>query len=321
MRNANILIIPLLILGSCSVRAQDTAASEKTNPGPAAQTSDNSSPDLGAIEEQSREFVTAFNAHDADKISKMWSEDGEYIDEYGNRFVGREQIKKTYSEFFAENADAKLQLAIDSLRLVSPTVAIEDGHAVADPAEAAAGVSSYTAVHVKSDGKWLMASVRDAWIEAPPSVRSAADLQWLVGSWVAEEHGVRIDSECRWVASNRFIERTYTSTQHDGSKTSGIQLIGWNPAGGYVQSWEFSPDGGHAVGIWYPTDSGWAAEVQGITGDGVATSAVNHLVRLDDNAYAWQSVERYLGETALPDTDEVVIKRSKQEGGSKADGQ
>jgi hypothetical protein len=50
-----------------------------------------------------------------------------------------------------------------------------------------------------------------------------------------------------------------------------------------------------------------------MTGAGIPTSAVNHLSRLDDNAYAWQSVERYLGELALPDTGEVVIKRLQKE--------
>ena len=29
-----------------------------------------------------------------------------------------------------------------------------------------------------------------------------------------------------------------------------------------------------------------------------------------DNAYVWQSVERSLGDSAVPDTDEVVIRRS-----------
>ena len=56
-----------------------------------------------------------------------------------------------------------------------------------------------------------MASVRDTWIETPAAVSSAADLEWLVGTWVAEEHGVKTESVCRWV-----VDRTFSGAQlHD----------------------------------------------------------------------------------------------------------
>jgi uncharacterized protein (TIGR02246 family) len=254
--------------------------------------------------------VSAFNQGDAKAIAALWTEDGEYIDDRGRRFAGRDAIEKGYAEFFTENPGLVIQLAVESLRLVSPNTAIEDGLAsVKSDSGVGGGVSRYTVVHVKEDGKWLMASVRDTAIEAPAAVRSAADLQWLIGTWVAEEHGVQTESVCRWAVDGRFIERRYTTTQFDGTKTSGVQWIGWNAQGGHVQSWDFSSDGGHAVGVWSPTEGGWQAKVEGITGDGIATAAVNRLTRLDDNAYAWQSVRRFLGDVPLPDTDEVVIKR------------
>ena len=171
------------------------------------------------------------------------------------------------------------------------------------------GISSYTAVHVKVDGKWLMATVRDAPGNASSPSQHAADLEWLVGTWVAEEHGVKTESVCSWVAGKSFLERKHTTTRPDGTTASGVQLIGWNPQGGHVQSWSFTSDGGHAIGIWMPIEGGWQAKVYGITGDGTPTAAVNVLRRLDDNAYVWQSVQRFLGESALPDTDEIVIKR------------
>jgi hypothetical protein len=86
-------------------------------------------------------------------------------------------------------------------------------------------------------------------------------------------------------------------------------LIGWNPQGGHVQSWSFSPEGGHAVGIWTPQQDGWSAQMRGVAGDGTLTTAINQLRRLDDNAYVWQSIQRTAGGLALPDTDEMVLKR------------
>ena len=99
-------------------------------------------------------------------------------------------------------------------------------------------------------------------------------------------------------------------THADGQSASGVQLIGWNPQEGHVQSWNFSSDGGHAIGVWTPREGGWSAEIQGVTGDGTPTTAVNLLTKLDDNAYVWQSINRTAGGQLLPDTDEVVLKRS-----------
>jgi uncharacterized protein (TIGR02246 family) len=271
---------------------------------------DPSEADIKLIRAGSDEFIAAFNQHDATAVAGLWTEDGEYIDDSGRRFAGRKAIEEGYAKFFADQPDAAIRIAIDSLRLVGPNTAIEEGRAVVEPLPTgAAGIGQYAVVHAKVDGTWFMASVRDARIEPPATVRSAVDLEWLVGTWNAEEHGARMESVCLWVVDGRFLARKYTTTQPDGTKTSGLQLIGWNPQGGYVQSWDFSPDGGHAVGVWAPMDGGWQAKVIGTTGDGVATSATNRLRRLDDNAYAWQSVRRSLGDELLPDTDEIVIKR------------
>ena len=49
--------------------------------------------------------------------------------------------------------------------------------------------------------------------------------------------------------------------------------------------------------------------MRGVTGDGLNTASVNTLTRLDDNAYVWQSFQRRIGDTELPDTDEVIMKR------------
>ena len=254
--------------------------------------------------------MDAFNKHDAQAVAALWTKDAEYIDDSGEVHAGRDAIEQVYADFFAEHPDATIRIVIDSLRLLSETSAIEDGRALVEPPPAGSlGVSKYTGVHVKVDGKWQMASVRDTWIDTPATRESTADLGWLIGAWTAEEHGVRFDSVCRWVANGNFVERTHTTTQIDGTTSSGVQIIGWNPAESRVQSWSFSPDGGHAVGIWMMTPTGWAAQSRGVTGEGTLTTSINQLRRLDDNAYAWQSIERTADGIPLPDTDEVVIKR------------
>ena len=254
--------------------------------------------------------VVAVNKRDAKAVAAFWTKEGEYIDETGQTFIGRDAIEKIYIELFAAQPDAKLQLVTDSVRVLSDSVAIEDGQAVVEPAWAgASGISKYTAVHVKVDGKWLLASVRETLVDTSSPSDDLNDLEWLIGDWTLEENGARTDSKCRWIVNKKFVERSYTTTQIDGTMTSGLQIIGWNSQANHVQSWNFSADGGHAIGIWSATEGGWLAKVSGTTGESVSTTAVNVLKRLDSNAYVWQSTDRTIGDVRLPDTDEVVIRR------------
>ena len=266
--------------------------------------------DLAAIRQESQAFVEAFNRADAASVAALWAEQGEYTDEAGRTLKGRVAIAEEYRDFFAKNPGAKIRLAIDSLKLLSPTAALEDGRAMIDsPTGGAASASKYLAVHVKVDGRWMMSTVRDARDGAPGGSQPLADLEWLIGSWRAEEHGARVESVCRWVAGKSFVERTYTTTLPGGATQSGVQIIGWSPTEGQVQSWSFTSDGGHAVGMWRPQARGWAAEMRGVTGDGRGTAAINRLTKLDNDAYVWQSVQRSVGGQSVADTDEVVLKR------------
>jgi uncharacterized protein (TIGR02246 family) len=269
--------------------------------------------DLAAIRAGSQAFAAAFNKGDAKALAALWTKDGDYVDDVGRTFSGREAIEKGYAAHFSSNPKTKIRVIIDSLKLLSDSAAIEDGRAMVDPPPAGIpGYSKYTAVHVKIDGKWLMSTVRDTHVETPSAFKNVADLEWLIGTWTAEENGAKSESVCRWVANKSFVERSYTITRLDGSTTTGVQIIGWNPIEGHVQSWNFSSAGGYAVGIWTPQTGGWSAEIRGVTGDGVETLAINTLTRLDDNAYVWQSTNRSAGGQELPDTEEVVMKRNKK---------
>lgn len=319
MRSVCGLWIAAVALACSAVVAQEPSSSDKpaVKPKPVAQpkaaepsASESRAMELRAIRTASGEFQNAFNQHDAKSLSELWTEDGEYVDESGRTLTGRAAIQKEYEDYFAVNDDVKIAVVIDSIRLLSDTAAIEDGRTYLEPLpEGAPGMGRYMVVHVKVNGKWLMSSVRDANVATASGYNNVADLEWLIGTWVAEEHGGKMVSVCRWVANKSFVERTYTTTHADHTQSSGVQLIGYNPAAGHVQSWNFSSDGGHAIGVWTARENGWEAAIEGVTGEGASTTAVNVLTRIDDNAYSWQSTQRSHNGQALPDTDEVVMKR------------
>jgi uncharacterized protein (TIGR02246 family) len=267
------------------------------------------SDDLAAIRKGASEFEAAFNAGNAKDVAALWTEDGDYTDETGEVFSGREAIEKEYAAILGANPGGKMHILIDSLRLLSDSAAIEDGHAHVDSdSTGPPAIGKYTVVHVKVNGKWLMSTVRDSRIELPSSYRKIDDLEWLIGTWVGEEQGAKIELVCRWVVNKSFVECIHTVTETDGTTSSAVQLIGFNPQGGHVQSWNFSSDG-FAVGVWSPRANGWSAEIQGTNGKGQSTRAINLLTALDDDTYAWQSIQRTAGDQLLADTEEVVFKR------------
>ncbi len=269
--------------------------------------------DTEAVAQSAAAFEVAFNSGNAVAVAALWTEDGEYVDDGGQSFKGRKAIQGEYERVFADGKDHKIRIVIDSLTLDGESTATEQGRAMLDPAPAGApAFGSYTATHTKVNGKWLMSKVVDARIELPSSYNFVADLDWLIGTWVAEEYGSKTVSVCSWVANKSFVQRIYTVTTPDQITTSGVQMIGYNPQGRHVQSWNFSPDGGHAVGTWWPRENGWMAQMQGMSADGRSSSATVLLTRLDDNAYVWQSINRMFDGQSLPETDEVILKRQQK---------
>lgn len=267
--------------------------------------------ELAAIRAGSQKFAAAFNKADAKAIAAMWTESGDYIDEAGHVFAGRDAIEQEYARFFQEHPGHQLHLAIDSLKLLSPDAAIEDGRAILEPAPPGPpSTSKYTAVHVKVDGRWQMSTVRDTRVETPSAYRNMQVLEGMIGTWQAEGNGLTTEVTCQWVANKSFIQRRYRVIGTDGQEvSSGLQIVGWNPQQEKFQSWTFASDGGHALGTWTARDKGWAVVSEGMLADGTPTSAVTLLTHLDANTVAWQSVDRTAAGTMMPDTDEILLKR------------
>jgi uncharacterized protein (TIGR02246 family) len=264
-----------------------------------------------AVKATAEAFTAAFNKHDAKAVAALWTEDGEYVDETGERFAGRDAIEKQYAAFFAAYPATKLTVVVDSVRAVGANAALEDGHTTLEAdGKTVVSAARYTAVHAKVGDQWLMASVRDQHLETEPSTSQMQDLAWLVGSWSAEQNGGVMQVDCKWLAENHFLERKYSVKRGEEVVASGVQVIGWNAQLRSVQAWTFTSDGGHATGIWIPRRGGWVIENVGMLADGTPTTAVNFFVKVDDNTLNWKAVERSAGGVFLPDTEDVTLKRT-----------
>ncbi len=273
---------------------------------------------VSQIRETAAEFLKAFNEHRPAQLAKMWTEEGEYTNESGQRFVGREQIADEYSSFFKAMPTVKMNVSIESIRLLSPTTAIEEGTATLEPMPPGTPAASrYTAIHVLDDGKWRMASVRDARVELPSAFQQLSGLGWLVGRWKAEHEGVTVRVVGSWIAKRSYIQRRFESSKNGQPVSSSVEVIGWDAIQGQLTSWTFESGGGRSVGVWTPTEEGWLVREVGASSDGLPTSGVAWWMPLPDRAIGWSAALRTINGVALADPRDVVLKPQSPSGGEK----
>jgi uncharacterized protein (TIGR02246 family) len=269
------------------------------------------SPEQNAVQETARAFVEAYDRGDAPAVAALWADDGEYI--IGQRTVkGRPAIERLYADFFKAHPGSKMEIKVDSVRVLAPTVAVEQGTArVFNSPNGPPSASTYTAVHVKQNNKWRMASVRESETPLPPATEDLQQLAWLVGDWAAWGDTAKIELNYTWMANKNFLrgETAVHTSAGGGAMPGGMQVIGRDPLTGQIVSWFFNADGGHGFGVWTNDGSRWIIRTQGATGDGASTAATNILYHPDENVLSWQSVDRTVDDQRLPNTKEIVIER------------
>jgi uncharacterized protein (TIGR02246 family) len=265
-----------------------------------------------AIRQTAQSFADAFNKADAKAVAALWTSDGDYV-VGADSVQGRDKIQKLYEAFFKAHPGSKMTVEVESVRTLAPNVALEEGTTkVSESKNGPPTASPYSAVHIKQkDGKWLMASVRE--FESRPVVEEDLnDLAWLIGTWHAKEETGRVAITYEWTGNQKNFIRGETQTSHNDGEpaaATGTQIIGRDPHTRQIVSWFFNAGGGHGFGTWARDDNRWMVESQGVTAEGVPTSALNLLHHPGDNVMSWQLTHRAHGDEPLPDLKEIVFER------------
>ena len=267
--------------------------------------------DEAAIRQTGDSYEKAYDAGDAQSIAAHFTEDAEYIDEQGNVHQGREAIEAAMTAYFAENPGSQIEINIDSLRFVSAGVVVEDGTTTVTPKDESDPVySHYTAVHVKTNGKWLAASVRD---HAPKDRRQhrtqLQQLGWLRGDWVDESDDSVVLFSCEAVDGGNFLLRKFIIQIAGQEAMSGTQRIGWDPLTGKLRAWIFDSEGGYGDGSWHRDGGRWVLKSTGVTADGQTASSTSIYTFVDEHTMTWQSVDHEIAGVQLPDSELVTIVR------------
>lgn len=271
------------------------------------------SDDEKAIRQSAANYVEAFNHQDAAAIAALWTSEAVYTNpRTGDETVGRKAIEAELAGIFADSKDSKLEVAVESVQFVSPNVAIEQGTArVVRPSEEP-DETTYSAVHIKSGGQWLI----DRMSEQPVAVvlsnfDKLNGLEWMIGTWVDADERAVVETTCTWTKNHNFINRAFSVSIDGKIDMSGIQLIGWDPAKQRIRSWVFDSDGGFGEAFWTNKENRWIVNSNATLPDGRRSSAVNIMTILGENSFSWEATGRAVDGEILPNIDPVTIVRKK----------
>jgi uncharacterized protein (TIGR02246 family) len=262
---------------------------------------------------RAKEFIAAFNAGDAKAIARFYTQDAEYVDQMGHRVKGRPAIQKLYDQQFAEQKGAKLTITMNSARMVTPDVALEDGLAEVTPAEGGPPtVAHFTAVLVKKDGAWYFESVHDAVAHPPSNAERFAGLDWLLGDWVGEDmKGESLTSSYNWAENRNFIVCTFATTHNGVPVVGGTQWIAWDAGNKQIRSWSFYSGGGIGESQWTQDGNTWKIKATATTAAGKKVSVTNLVTKIDGDHFTLQPTKMSVDGTAIPDSAPVKMKRMK----------
>lgn len=252
-------------------------------------------------------YFTAYNARDAKAIADLFVPEAELVDASGTVFQGRDIIRQEYEAFFNAHPQATLTIHVDSIRMVGPSVAIEEGQTSSILSEGdPPSLSRYVAIYSKVDGDWLLANVRDEKIEPEPG-QHLEQLNWLIGQWIEESDDSRMEIDCYWDESGSYIIRDFKITIEGLLASSGTERIGWDPLNRQIRSWLFDSAGGHIEAEWIAGDGYWTATAHGYRADGQAISATYKMTPLRDDAYHMAATNRRAGDETLGDFEMTIV--------------
>jgi uncharacterized protein (TIGR02246 family) len=293
--------------GSSPARAGSELTPQAQAPAPApAAAADPHQADRAAIQATMQSFSKAFLARDARSLAAHWTSEGEYRNDAGVTVRGRAALERDFGQFFARTPELKVESSPGPLRFLASDAAVAEGSVAVrrgptDPASRA----QFTALLVREQGRWLLAQLSETAVSEP----SLADFAWMVGEWKSVDgQGAEIHTTYSWAPSKNFLHGQFQIRDKD-LNLSGFQVIGFDPATGGIHSWTFEADGGIGEASWSLDGDHWVLDVDATLVDGSTLSATNILHRINNDTFTWQSTNRTLDDSPLPDLAPVKVSR------------
>ena len=257
--------------------------------------------------------AAAYNKGDAAAMAALFTEDAEWIDGDGHVSAGRPAIQAMFAEVFKASKGRTLELATDSVRPVATDVVAVKGTAVVSDVDGSRAVNSFTAVHVRRDGQWLISQYTETgspFADAPAS--QLADLGALTGKWKLEGDGPAVSNTLEWSAGGNFLTRTFSVAASDGDDgREGSEIIAWDAELGKIRSWVFESDGSFSERVWTRDGNRYLIKSRTVLTDGGVGSEEITLTIIDKDRITWSTASRSVDGEALPNIGPVTSVREK----------
>jgi uncharacterized protein (TIGR02246 family) len=168
---AGFTLIAIVIAGSLAM-----AGAESETAVPAAQQPQ-------ATDDFGKNYVAAYNKGDAKAVASFYAEDVDYTDQDGQETKGRDEMEKLLAAAFQANPGAKLEIAIDEVKQLTPDVVVSRGVATVTAASGIAEATRFVVTRVRKGDHWEISQLIETAAPAPSAFSQLQALQWLVGSW------------------------------------------------------------------------------------------------------------------------------------------
>jgi uncharacterized protein (TIGR02246 family) len=260
--------------------------------------------DQAAVRARTREFLDALAKGDAREMASFWTASGEYL--RGDMTIrGRSNIEKAYAEHFKKKQPGSVTIDEESIRFLADDTAVQEGVFVVkrtNPAESMR--SDFSALYVRSGGKWFLAQLRES-ADAP----SLHDLAWLLGTWTISGDGAESRMIVEWTEGKKFL-LCQTTGKLDDETSTATQILAVHPGTGAIQSWTFESDGSIGEAVWSRSDKSWTAKVKSVAADGDKVTATTILTPIDENTFTFQSTQRTVAGEKVPDIGPIKVTRT-----------
>ncbi|MEI7862797.1 MAG: nuclear transport factor 2 family protein [Planctomycetota bacterium] len=322
-------------LGASVACAQPSAAPAPGRPSAAAA-------EEQAIRAAAQAYIEALKRGDGPALAEMWTADGDIVDGQGNVLKGRETLAQTKLPAAGE-LQPEFRFGATQVRLIGVGVAVEDGAVeVIPPGSKQVLQGRFSAVWVKREGAWRLASLREWRLDQSHGPELLQSLDWMVGDWDVIDHAqgdgpanapqqsvagrltgpgappaaTRMEISVRWNPQRTYLVRdlkNFPPVSSEGTPATepvGIvsQRIGWDPLSKQIHSWAFSADGGHGEAVWTKEDDSWVARSTSVHPDGRLTSSMNIYTFDGNDECTWQSFQTHAGDDLAPPITMTMVR-------------
>jgi uncharacterized protein (TIGR02246 family) len=255
-------------------------------------------------------YAEAFNKGDMESLAAFWAPDAEYVNEEGKLTKGRNNIVALFKRYGTDLKGTNLTLKVTSIRPLKSDIVLQDGKSTYTRPDGSLDQGTFTAVWIKTDGKWLLRSVRDLPAEegdaASPSAR-LKELQWMIGNWDGTNGNVTMS--VRGLMNQTFLRLEFKTKSAD-TELSVIQLLGFDPLTNQIKSWTFDSQGGYGEGLWTRDGNSWVGQTAGVLPNGETGTAVNLIRFVDDNTAIFQVRDREVAGQPIADAEVKLVRKT-----------